>query len=333
MPAENSECLQEALKNIFAFLGGIPVRIIFDNLTAAVARVKANGERVLTESFQRFCLHYGFEPIFCNVQAANEKGNVENKVGYIRRNFFVPLPEINDLEAFNRELLQKSLKYLDKTHYEKQQKVLDLFAEDQQQLKVLPPKPFYPYTTATVTVDKYGRIKHNQIYYFGIPAKPGESLFVVAKWNTLAIYNSQMEVIAEIPRAYNQKEVEIDWKAFFDLIKKKPRAFLYSNFYEFLPPKVKKYLTIEDNEQRKKRLWQMAELLEEYPLNLFEQALGYFNEYTNIDPAMIKLLAYKIANNNRTTPLPLTIDNQNYSGFSPDLTRYENLLRGQRENG
>ncbi|GAV25444.1 hypothetical protein ciss_13770 [Carboxydothermus islandicus] len=333
MPAENSECLQEALKNIFEFLGGTPGMITFDNLTAAVAKVKANGERELTESFQRFCLHYGFEPIFCNVQAANEKGNVENKVGYIRRNFFVPLPEINDLESFNRELLQKSLKYLDKTHYEKQQKIRDLFAKDQQQLKVLPPKPFYPYTTATVTVDKYGRIKHNQIYYYGIPAKPGESLLVVARWNTLTIYNSQMEVITEIPRAYKQKEVEIDWKAFFDLVKKKPKAFLHSTHYEFLPPNVKRYLTIEDNEQRKERLWQMAELLEEYTLQVVEQALTDYSEQSNVDLARIKLSAYKIASNNRTTPLPLAINNQNYSGFNPDLTRYERLLRGERENG
>ena len=31
--------------------------------------------------------HYGFEPVACNVRKANEKGRVENGVGYVKKNF------------------------------------------------------------------------------------------------------------------------------------------------------------------------------------------------------------------------------------------------------
>lgn len=78
LPGENSECLLEGLKWIFQHLGGVPHKIRFDNLSAAVTLRKKN--RKINESFDRFCLHYGFEAEFCNVACANEKGNVESKV-------------------------------------------------------------------------------------------------------------------------------------------------------------------------------------------------------------------------------------------------------------
>ena len=50
-------------------------------------------------------LHYRFQAEFCNPASGNEKGNVENKVGTIRRNLFVPAPTYHDVEDFNRKLL------------------------------------------------------------------------------------------------------------------------------------------------------------------------------------------------------------------------------------
>ena len=80
----------EGLKWLFQYLGGVPHKIRFDNLLAAVTLRKKKRTlqtRKINESFDRFCLHYSFEPEFCNVARANEKGNVESKVGYSRRNW------------------------------------------------------------------------------------------------------------------------------------------------------------------------------------------------------------------------------------------------------
>lgn len=89
---ENQQCLMEGLKNIFHHIGGVPRRIWFDNPSTIVTKVLKNGERILTEAFSRFMNHWGFTAAFCNVASGHEKGSVENKVGYHRRNFFVPLP-------------------------------------------------------------------------------------------------------------------------------------------------------------------------------------------------------------------------------------------------
>jgi len=89
---QNQECLLEGMKLIFEHIGGVPINLKADNMSTAVAQVGHGKNRVLTEGFTRFMLHYRFKASFCNPAAGNEKGNVENKVGYSRRNFFVPVP-------------------------------------------------------------------------------------------------------------------------------------------------------------------------------------------------------------------------------------------------
>ena len=79
---ETKECLCEALIKIFEFIGGVPIRILFDNMSSAVVHVEEHGNRKVTEMFMRFTMHHRFKAEFCNPDSPNEKGNVENKVGY-----------------------------------------------------------------------------------------------------------------------------------------------------------------------------------------------------------------------------------------------------------
>lgn len=100
-------------------MGQVPRVIRFDNLSPAVKRILPNGERELTEEFQRFVLHYGFKCEFCNPASGNEKGNVEAKVKYIRNNFFLPEQMVNDLDSFNDSLWEKCEKDFQRPHYQK----------------------------------------------------------------------------------------------------------------------------------------------------------------------------------------------------------------------
>lgn len=105
-PSENQECLLEGLKRIFYHIGGVPLRLRCDNMTTAVTQVLEGTERVISDGFYRFMFHHRFKADFCNPAKGNEKGNVENKVGYTRRNMLVPVPVITDFETFNEALLQ-----------------------------------------------------------------------------------------------------------------------------------------------------------------------------------------------------------------------------------
>ena len=86
-PGETSECVCQALRNVFEHVGGVPTKIVFDNATGVGRRV-GGGVRT-TELFAACSAHYGFRFRFCNPRSGNEKGSVENKVGCVRRNLFV----------------------------------------------------------------------------------------------------------------------------------------------------------------------------------------------------------------------------------------------------
>lgn len=65
--------------NIFAHIGGVPVRLWFGNLSPVVKKILKNDGRELTEAFLRFKNHYGFTAAFCNAGSSHEKGHVEKQ--------------------------------------------------------------------------------------------------------------------------------------------------------------------------------------------------------------------------------------------------------------
>jgi transposase len=139
---ENQECLFEGLKVIFKHIGGVPPRIWFDNASTIVAKVIKGGGRNLTDDFLRFMEHYRFEAAFCNVDAGHEKGNVENKVGYHRRNMLVPVPRFVDISEFNKELLVRCEEDAKREHYRKEGTIEELYRDDQAALLELPKTAF-----------------------------------------------------------------------------------------------------------------------------------------------------------------------------------------------
>ena len=77
----------------FAFFGGVPRSILYDNTKLAVARVLGAGKQQRTRAFSELTSHYLFEDRFGRRPGkGNDKGKVENLVGYARRNYLVPLP-------------------------------------------------------------------------------------------------------------------------------------------------------------------------------------------------------------------------------------------------
>lgn len=98
----------------------VPHTIWFDNDSALVKIINLeNGtiSRTLSDTFQRFKLHYEFKEVFMNPERGYEKGTVEQAVRFMRRNLLVPLPEFSDFDLYNKELLKKSSELLKREHY------------------------------------------------------------------------------------------------------------------------------------------------------------------------------------------------------------------------
>ncbi|MCK5071716.1 MAG: transposase, partial [Desulfocapsa sp.] len=153
---ENQESFLTGLQNIFDHMGAVPSRILFDNLSAAVTMRK--GTRTKSTGFLKFEMHYKFAAEFCNVNAGNEKGNVENKVGYHRRNFMVPVPEISDFKAYNEAAFLKSENDMNRMHYKKERLISELYVEDKNAFNSLPENPYDIYRIEKARCNKYGII-------------------------------------------------------------------------------------------------------------------------------------------------------------------------------
>ena len=98
-PAETTEAFCDGHVRAFAFFGGVPRSILYDNTKIAVARILGDGERHRTRVFSELQSHYLFEDRFGRPGKGNDKGKVDGLVGYARRNFLVPLPVFDSFDG------------------------------------------------------------------------------------------------------------------------------------------------------------------------------------------------------------------------------------------
>ncbi len=103
-PAETTEAFLEGHVKAFAYFGGVPTRILYDNTKIAVAKILGGTERKRTRAFSELQSHYLFADKFGRPAKGNDKGKVEGLVGYARRNFMVPIPRFASWDAFNTHL-------------------------------------------------------------------------------------------------------------------------------------------------------------------------------------------------------------------------------------
>jgi transposase len=97
-PAETTEAFLEGHVRAFAYLGGVPTRILYDNTKIAVAKILGGEERLRTRSFSELQSYYLFADKFGRPAKGNDKGKVEGLVGYAQRNFMVPIPRASSWE-------------------------------------------------------------------------------------------------------------------------------------------------------------------------------------------------------------------------------------------
>jgi len=81
------ECFLAANRHALEYFGATTRRAMHDNLKTAVLERLPGCAPVFNPRYLDFAAHYGFKPVACNVRRGNEKGRVENSIGYIQKNF------------------------------------------------------------------------------------------------------------------------------------------------------------------------------------------------------------------------------------------------------
>ena len=306
---ENAECFFEGLRNIFEYLQGIPGRLWFDNASVMVESICKHGGRNLTDAFRRFKEHYGFEAAFCNLASGNEKGNVENKVGYNRRNMLVPIPEFVDLAEYNRTLLEKSVQDHDREHYRFNGTIKDLHEEDKKVLLPLPTVPFDCSRHETCRVDSYGKfwLTPKQAYSTSPKYARGRILVRVTSGEVIPLDENHRPVTVH-KRLYGQnKQESMDWIPYLTQLSRNPGALKYTGVWSMLPDPLRAYLDRTERDERKKALKVLAHLSER---DGFEKAVLSIEEALsrNISDLDSLITLHDYLNNNTRSPEVMNLE-------------------------
>ncbi|MGB7998516.1 MAG: IS21 family transposase [Anaerobacillus sp.] len=310
-PSENTECLLEGLQRIFKYMGGVPRTIRFDNLSPAVKKILAKGERELTDTFDRFVMHFGFQYEFCNPRKGNEKGHVESMVKYVRNNFLLPECTILDLDQFNATLWEMAEEDRDRIHYKKKVNLQYLFKEEKQEWLILPEKDFECAIYQELKSDKYGMVHYDSKVYSTSPRFARQEVKVRVTYNTVSILNDQNEVIVKHSRLYGIKRQSMIWQPYLDLLSRRPRAIKYTSIYEQFPPEWTEYLRCCTEEEQKEVLKLLGGLLKNDDFTLLQEALVNASRHGHPSAAQIKHCFYSLLNQdhqhkaiNLQTPVP-----------------------------
>jgi len=103
VPDEKVEPLIRALLKAFESFDGVPLRAVFDNPRTIVIG-RANGVIEWNATFVHVPVDYGFGVELCWPRRANQKGSVENLVGWVKGSFF-KVRRFHDREDLEGQLL------------------------------------------------------------------------------------------------------------------------------------------------------------------------------------------------------------------------------------
>ena len=270
---ETYECVCQGLSDIFSHLKAVPKVIVFENAAGVGVRV----EHVMRGAylFRRFRLHHGFEARFCNPNSGHEKGHVKNKVGYVRRNYFVPPRKLDDLAAFNRSLLKELETEASTPHYKKLKSVGALFQEDLKAMRDLPGSPFDVVRYESKNADSYGKIclegKH---FYSSLPELRRQEILVGIRAHTIELFDMEGRPVATHERRFgNHRTDSTDHYTTLLQLVRAPNAWRNSGLRESLSEDARERLDALDPEGLKRALRVLLQLSERHSEEVGLQAL------------------------------------------------------------
>jgi hypothetical protein len=152
--------------------------------------------RVENPRWVLFRSHFRFEAFYCEpgLAGAHEKGGVEGEVGYFRRNYLVPVPEVDSLAELNTRIdaaehAEDARRIGSRIHTIGQD-----FATERGLLRALPEEPFETGLLLTPRVDRYSQVTVRCCRY-SVPAHLiGRQVRAVLRAGELVIYDRRQEV-------------------------------------------------------------------------------------------------------------------------------------------
>jgi transposase len=222
-PGETTEAFCDGHVSAFAFFGGVPQSILYDNTRIAVARILGDGRRQRTRVFGELVSHYLFEDRFGRPGKGNDKGKVEGIVGYARRNFMVPLPRFASFDDLNAWLEEQCRRRMDDTLRGKPGTIGERMQRDVAAFLDLPVVAYDACDKRTARVSSLSLVRYRGNDY-SVPTAYGHAQVLVRGYVHEVVISSGSEVIARHRRSWEREDFIFDPLHYLALIEQKPNA-------------------------------------------------------------------------------------------------------------
>jgi hypothetical protein len=176
----------------FAELGGVPEIIVPDNLKAAVIRAAfgVDGDTALNYSYRELARYYHFKIDPTPPRDPKKKGKVESGVKYVRRNFYKPRKDVEDVDLLAQQLARWVVEIAgQRDHGTTHQRPLEVFEQiERDALRELPARPYELVVWRDPEVRRDSHVIVDKAFY-SVPWRlVGKKVLVRAVGATVAMY-------------------------------------------------------------------------------------------------------------------------------------------------
>jgi transposase len=222
-PRETSEAFCDGHVSAFAFFGGVPLSILYDNTKIAVARILGGGKRARTQVFTQLQSHYLFKDKFGRPAKGNDKGNVEGMIGFSRRNFMVPIPRFDSFDAFNAWLEQQCMKRQEETLRGHHESIGERLLRDLDALMALPAWPYDACEKVATRATSISMVRYRCNDY-SVPVAYAHHEVQLRGYVHEVVVACGSEIIARHKRSYDTGDMVFDPMHYLPLLEQKTGA-------------------------------------------------------------------------------------------------------------
>jgi hypothetical protein len=207
----------------FEFFGGVPNRISYDNSRVLVSKIVGPHDRKLTDGFLKLQSHYLFREHFCRVRRANEKGVVEGVVKFARLNFFVPVPQVRDLDELNSKLAQMCREDLKRRLRGKTGTKAEMVKQDETAFLPLPVVGFDACRKQPTRANSLSLVRFDDNDY-SVPVFYAHHEILIKGYVGRVLLCHKDKVVAKHKRSWSKEGIFFDYRHYLPLLERKPGA-------------------------------------------------------------------------------------------------------------
>ena len=183
----------------------MPQSILCDNTKLAVARILGDGRRKRTRAFTELQSHCLFDDRFGRPAKGNDKGKVEGMVGYVRRNFLVPIPSFESFGALNAHLEAHCLEWMDAKLRGHAETIGQRMERDLDALLPLSAVPYEACEKQASRLSSLSLVRYRTNGY-SVPVDYGHRDVLVRGYVAEVVISCGSDVIATHPRSYERDD-------------------------------------------------------------------------------------------------------------------------------